>query len=398
MVQNVQGRQSQGYASSAGKNQASRERVVNTIRNEGANQPRDKMLLAQAQEAGVVLNDEQHDFLASSLEETYDYYDDEATANAIFMAKFSPVGSINDDTIAPHYESNTLFEVPHFDTYHDDDMLNSLIQETKLNEHFVSHDDSYAELMSDSIVIYAEYMVTIQDEADHYVLPLVQNNDMILSELENIVFKVGQSAQTMHMVTKPQNFYDETYKTTLGYQNPLYLSLAQRKQPALYNGKVLIDKHNPIFVCDSEETLILAEESRLKMIEKQIMLNAKSIDYSKLNKLYEYFVPQKQLSTEQLYWSSTPSPPESVSKPTKVFPKKLPSTSQVLNNLNNAQDLLSKFDECIKRRTTLSPYQISSFAKLDIKGAFKKDVIPFSENLKETLNSLKWDLLLRLKK
>ncbi|GJV46428.1 hypothetical protein Tco_1430964 [Tanacetum coccineum] len=30
---------------------------------------KDKMLLAQEQEAGVVLNDEQHDFLADSLEE-----------------------------------------------------------------------------------------------------------------------------------------------------------------------------------------------------------------------------------------------------------------------------------------------------------------------------------------
>ncbi|GKF01604.1 retrovirus-related pol polyprotein from transposon TNT 1-94 [Tanacetum coccineum] len=105
MVQNVQGRQSQGYAGSARKNQATRARVVNTVGNAGANQPRvircyncngeghivkqctakkmvkdyewfkDKMLLAQAQEAGVILNDEQQDFLANSLEETNDCED-----------------------------------------------------------------------------------------------------------------------------------------------------------------------------------------------------------------------------------------------------------------------------------------------------------------------------------
>ncbi|GJU26665.1 hypothetical protein Tco_1165286 [Tanacetum coccineum] len=154
-------------------------------------------------------------------------------------------------------------------------------------------------------------------------------------ELENIVFKVGQSAQTMHMLTKPQKLYDETHKTALGYQNPLYLSQARRKQPALYNGNVLLDKHNPVSVCDSEETLILAEESRLKMLEKQTVVNTKPIDYSKLNKLYEFFVPQTQLSAKQLYWSSIPSPLVTVSKP-KVFPKKLPSTSQVLSNLNKA--------------------------------------------------------------
>ncbi|GJR41903.1 hypothetical protein Tco_1310006 [Tanacetum coccineum] len=40
------------------------------------------------------------------------------------------------------------------------------------------------------------------------------------------------------------------------------------QQPALYNGNVLIAKHNPVSVCDSEETLILAEKSRLKMLRR----------------------------------------------------------------------------------------------------------------------------------
>ncbi|GJV93476.1 hypothetical protein Tco_1541289 [Tanacetum coccineum] len=144
-----------------------------------------------------------------------------------------------------------------------------------------------------------------------------------------------------------------------------------------------LSEHNPVSVCDSEETLILAEESRLKMLEKQSVFNTKPVDYSKLNKLYEIFYPQTQLSAKKLYWSSIPSPPVTVSKP-KVFPKKLPSTSEVLRNLNKARDLLTKFDECIKRRTTLSPHEIGSWQQSDIKGSFKANVIPFSENLKET--------------
>ncbi|GKE48448.1 hypothetical protein Tco_1479706 [Tanacetum coccineum] len=55
-----------------------------------------------------------------------------------------------------------------------------------------------------------------------------------------------------------------------------------------------------------------------------------------------------------------------VSKP-KVYPKKFPSTSQVLRNLNKARDLLTKFDECIKKRTTLSPHEIGSLEQSDIK-------------------------------
>ncbi|GJW74273.1 retrovirus-related pol polyprotein from transposon TNT 1-94 [Tanacetum coccineum] len=45
--------------------------------------------------------------------------------------------------------------------------------------------------------------------------------------------------------------------------------------------------------------------------------------------------------------------------------------------------LLSMYKR-LKRRTTLSPNQIGSWEQSDIKGALKKDVIPFSENQKET--------------
>ncbi|GKA23122.1 hypothetical protein Tco_0709084 [Tanacetum coccineum] len=44
-----------------------------------------------------------------------------------------------------------------------------------------------------------------------------------IKELNNIVYKVGQSAQTVHMLTKPQVFYDDTHKQDIGYQNPFYL-------------------------------------------------------------------------------------------------------------------------------------------------------------------------------
>ncbi|GKC33582.1 hypothetical protein Tco_1045966 [Tanacetum coccineum] len=179
----------------------------------------------------------------------------------------------------------------------------------------------------------------------------------------------------------------KTHKTSLGYQNPLYLRQAQRKQPVLYSGKALVEKHDSISVCDSEETLILAEESQLKMKDKQKEHNDKPIDYSKLNKLYEYFVPQKQLSAEQVYWSpvSKTTPPVNVTKPipTQVFPKKLPTTSKAHANLQNAKDIFDKFKACIKKRTVLSGVEVRNWRVMHIKGAFEQDVTPFLKNLKE---------------
>ncbi|GKA58729.1 hypothetical protein Tco_0758042 [Tanacetum coccineum] len=72
---------------------------------------------------------------------------------------------------------------------------------------------------------------------------------------------MGQSIQMMHMLSsKPDSFYHAEQKMALGYQNSFYLKQAQQKQQSLYNGKVLLEKHDPPAVYDSEETLQLAQE------------------------------------------------------------------------------------------------------------------------------------------
>ncbi|GJW82077.1 integrase, catalytic region, zinc finger, CCHC-type containing protein [Tanacetum coccineum] len=51
----------------------------------------------------------------------------------------------------------------------------------------------------------------------------------------------------MHMLTKPQIFYNDTHKQDLGYQNPFYLKKAQRIKPTLYDGVVISRKHDVVF-------------------------------------------------------------------------------------------------------------------------------------------------------
>nr|GFB08580.1 hypothetical protein [Tanacetum cinerariifolium] len=89
-----------------------------------------------------------------------------------------------------------------------------------------------------------------------------------VKELNNIVFKRNQSTQTVHMLTKPQFFYDHSTRQALGFQNPCYLKKAQQLEPKLYDGSV-IQKTNAIVIRNSEETLMLEDESRSKFIQKQ---------------------------------------------------------------------------------------------------------------------------------
>ncbi|GJU86832.1 retrovirus-related pol polyprotein from transposon TNT 1-94 [Tanacetum coccineum] len=100
----------------------------------------------------------------------------------------------------------------------------------------------------------------------------------------------------------------------LGYQNPFYLKQAQQKQQSLYNGKVVLEKHNPPAVYDSEETLQLAQESRLKM--KQLNKEIKPANYTKINYLSGGFVSQTAKSREELYFNTSKT--ANVSKPFSI--------------------------------------------------------------------------------
>ncbi|GJV04635.1 integrase, catalytic region, zinc finger, CCHC-type containing protein [Tanacetum coccineum] len=71
------------------------------------------------------------------------------------------------------------------------------------------------------------------------------------------------------MLMKPQVFYDDTQKQALGYQNPFCLKKAQQIKPTLYDGIMISKKHDVIYVVDEEETLILEEESRSKILAKK---------------------------------------------------------------------------------------------------------------------------------
>ncbi|GJS80985.1 hypothetical protein Tco_0747526 [Tanacetum coccineum] len=200
-VQNVQGRESQDYAGNVGNNQASGARDINVVGNTWANQPR---LQATS------------NFKADHVDAYDSDCDDEATANAIFMANLSPVGSLNDAMVEPCYDSNIHYGVPHYDTYHDSDMLNFNIRELGFIENIVSNNESYDEHKGNSDVIsYTDYMLTIGNDEDNYVPPPVQKNDkmlFVIKQMKSQVEKCNKVNQEAKSVNESLTNELERYK------------------------------------------------------------------------------------------------------------------------------------------------------------------------------------------
>ncbi|GJW41121.1 hypothetical protein Tco_0066966 [Tanacetum coccineum] len=90
----------------------------------------------------------------------------------------------------------------------------------------------------------------------------------IKANFDNIIFKRGQSAQTVHMMNKYKICYDHSSKHAIGFEKPFCLKKAWESKPKLYDGNTIL-KMDTIVAPDSDETLELSEESRSKMLLKE---------------------------------------------------------------------------------------------------------------------------------
>nr|GEW04273.1 hypothetical protein [Tanacetum cinerariifolium] len=157
---------------------------------------------------------------------------------------------------------------------------------------------------------YKRNLRRIRHGSKQYLKDIVDLQEKMSSH-DRIVYKMGQSIRTIHMLEKsPNKVYDPFLKVRLGYKNPKRLKKAITAKPKMYDGHKLDSTNLIIDSPNSEETLEDAKESRLKMRNKMIQL-----DYVKLNAIFETFFPQQEPSAEQIYFSiASPSTESSVSK------------------------------------------------------------------------------------
>ncbi|GJV23953.1 retrovirus-related pol polyprotein from transposon TNT 1-94 [Tanacetum coccineum] len=179
----------------------------------------------------------------------------------------------------------------------------------------------------------------------------------------------------------------------LGYQNPFYLKQAQRKQQSLYNGKVLLEKHDPPVVHDSEETLQLAQESRQKM--KQLNKEIKPANYTKINHLSGVFVSQTAKSQEEVYFlntSKTATVSKSISIPNEEFlDDTTPSVARKF--LNEVKSTIVTLQRVVKHRMTLDTHNWSSIAHQEIHKILKEEIFPIINQVDTRLQNFEIQFL-----
>nr|GEU59882.1 hypothetical protein [Tanacetum cinerariifolium] len=262
---------------------------------------KDKVLLVQAQANGQVLQEEQLEFFADlGIEETSSTQY-AVTNNAAYQADDldaydSDCDELNSAKLAlmanlSHYGSNNIAEIQNQDTVYNN-VLYKDVQETSTSE-------------QSNILNQSESKITKQKVT-------LLTNEFQKEESGNIDRELALEKQA------------------LGFQNLCYLKRAQQLKLKLYDGSI-IKKSNAIVIHDSEETLLLVEESQV--------------------------------------------------------PNELPKVSMVNSSLKKLKFHLASFDMVVKERTTATAIMEGTWSFEHNKSCFRDDIIPFVKVLKELFNS-----------
>nr|GEX03316.1 hypothetical protein [Tanacetum cinerariifolium] len=270
---------------------------------------KDKVFLVQAQTNGQILHEEELAFLADPGIAEGQATQTVITHNAAYQvndldAYDSDCDELNTAKVAlmvnlSHYGSNALAEVQNPDNV-DTNVINQDVQVMPSSKQSNFMNQSETEITNDSNIIpYSQYVIESQQATVQNSKTTTQQEALILSMIEQLKTQVINcpkinldNKSVNNTLTTELERYKEQVKVLKEGQN---LEKAQQLKPKLYDGNV-IKNTCAIVIPDSEETQMLAEESRSKMILKQQdpmvlekKVNTTPVDYVVLNQLSQDF-------------------------------------------------------------------------------------------------------------
>nr|GEU33658.1 hypothetical protein [Tanacetum cinerariifolium] len=339
---------------------------------------KDKVLLVQNQANGQVLYEEELEFLAdpriAETQSTQYVVTNNATYQADDLDAYdSDCDEINSAKIAlmanlSHYGSDNLAEV-----HNQDNVTNNVInqdvqaistsEQSNIMNHFPAQQDdlilSVIEQLKTQVVNFTKINQDKKNVNEILTAELERYKDQvrILKEQNNVDKASKSCAESLEI---------DNLKHTLSEHLKEKESLEQMLEPKLYDGSVF-QKTDAIVILDSEETLMLENESRSKMLQKQ----------------KDSMMSEKKVNTK-------PNSEESnLSKSTNIVkvPKELPKVSMVNSSLKKFKFHLASFDMVVKERTTATAITEGTWGFEHTKACFRDEIIPFVKALKELFNS-----------
>ncbi|GJR94573.1 hypothetical protein Tco_0266747 [Tanacetum coccineum] len=331
---------------------------------------KDKVLLVQAQASGQILHEEELAFLADPGIPEAQATQTVITHNAAYQADDldaydSDCDELNIAKVAlmanlSHYGLDTFAEVHNQDNVNNN-MINQVVQVMPSSDlsNVVNHSET--EITSDSNIIPCSYRGFDR---------LKQTLSEHLKEKESL----------MQTVTLLKNDFKKEESRNIDREIALEKKIkqldnikAQQLEPKLYDGNV-IKNTSAIMIPDSEKTMLLAEESRSKMLLKQ----------------QDPMMLEKKVNTTPVDYANSVNSPEPTlsSRPTKVeVPKELPKVSMVNTSLKKLKHHLAGFDMVVKERTTPTAITEGSWGFKHTKACFRDEIIPFVKALKDLFNT-----------
>nr|GEV70843.1 hypothetical protein [Tanacetum cinerariifolium] len=421
------------------------KRCTKPKRKQDAKWFKDKVLLVQAQANGRVLQVEELEFLADPGTAESSSNQTVITNNAAYQADDldaydSDCDELNSTKISlmenlSHYGSDNLAEVNNQDN-RNNHLIHQEMQVQSTSEQSTILTQLNTKITNDSnIISYSQYMNESQyNTVQNLTLPAL-HDDLILYVIKQLktqvvnCTKINQDNKHVNeLLTAKLEWYKnqervweklknydkvstsyepsleiETLKHTLSEHLKEKESL-QQKITLLKNDFQKEESRNidRELALEKQETLMLAEKSSSKMIEKQNdpqmtekKVIMKPIDYAITNQLSTYFetrfVLQTEVFAEQDFWSKysvqTDEPNLSTCTTIVEVPKELPKVSMVNSCLKKLKFYLASFDMVVKERTTATAITEGTWGFEHTKACFRDDIIPFVKALKELFTS-----------
>nr|GEX88882.1 integrase, catalytic region, zinc finger, CCHC-type, peptidase aspartic, catalytic [Tanacetum cinerariifolium] len=223
---------------------------------------KENMLLFKQEEAGIQLSAEQSDWRDDTDDEPNDQ-----ELEAYYLEDHVQPESVNDTYLEEQGDTNITIEPLDMSTNgemvdqddDDDDEINDLNQTIlEMKKELFAHQETIS-IMSQEKQAQNNLYKTREDIEIEKVIALENK----VKVLDDIVYKIGQSVQTINMLNRC-------------YNDNLALMLAP----------------------ESDETIRISHESRSKLSDL-----IKPFDYEKINNIYDLFVSQREKSVEQRYFS-----------------------------------------------------------------------------------------------